>query len=65
MGLAVSIRGGSGGGPQDTFHPASVSELFVGEAPGDDSGYRSDIIVWVDPREPLAGYSGTLYKIAL
>ena len=49
VGLAVSIRGGSGGGPQDTARPASVSELFVGEAPGDGSGYRSDFIVWVDP----------------
>ena len=49
MGSAVSIRGGSGGGPQDTARPASVFELFVGEAPGNGSGYRSDFIVWVDP----------------
>ena len=49
MGLAVSIRGGLGGVPQDTARPASVSELVVGEAPGDGSGYRSDFIVWVDP----------------
>ena len=33
MGLAVSIRGGSGGGPQDTARPALVSELVVGVKP--------------------------------
>ena len=31
VGFAVSIRDGSGGGPQDTARPASVSELFVSE----------------------------------
>ena len=28
VGMAVSIRGGVGGGPQDTTHPALVSELL-------------------------------------
>ena len=33
LGLAVSIRGGPGGGPQDTARPALVSELFIGLKP--------------------------------
>ena len=49
MGLAVSIRDGSGGGPQDTARPASVSEFFICEAPGDGFGCRFGFIVRMDP----------------
>ena len=59
MGLAVSIRGGSGGGPQDTARPASVSELVIGETPSDSCGYWFDVVGCGD-REPLTEVSGTL-----
>ena len=37
MPVAVSTRDGAGGVPLDAARPALVSELFVGEAPGNGS----------------------------
>ena len=47
--MAVSTRGGAGGGPPDTTRPALVSELLASEALGDGSGCRYDVVVWVRP----------------
>ena len=40
-GVAISTRDGAGGVPLDAARPALVSELFVGEAPGDGSAAGS------------------------
>ena len=57
--MAVSNRGGAGGGPQDTARPASVSELVIGETPGDSCGCWFDLS-GVGTREPLTEVSVTL-----
>ena len=59
LGEAVSNRGGAGGGPQDTARPASVSELVIGETPGDSCGCRFDLS-GVGTREPLTEVSEPL-----
>ena len=54
-----STRGGAGGVPQDTARSALVSNLFVGEAPGDGSAG------WFVPGSHGSGIRGSFRSVTM